>query len=341
MRQRVVGGFLALVAALPLAGCEMAPSAGTAPDPRAAVEGALDALAGQTAVAYRLPETTLNVTKSGLVRGSLPLKGQQVQAFQAGGDLYLLASPAYWQAQGMPADRAGEYGARWARSVLAFDPGLTLSPAAVAQTLRTVLPPDAQAARVLPENGTEVFDIAGLRVTAVQPYRVVSIEPTLLGAAVAQALGTTSMGVEELPPEQLAALRATLGKTVDGLGQPFVAGPVVATTVTGNTLRCSLTGDCSDTVQVENTLLGDAPKALARLVLRSSVTSSRLGERGCEQELITSLNGSAGMACSVTFALPNMTGTAKVSAVPSVTAEPVATIDPDGLKRQVAAALGG
>jgi hypothetical protein len=335
MRHRAVVGFLALVTALLLTGCELAPSSGNVSDPRAAVESALDALAGQAAIAYRLPGTTVNVTKNGLVQGSFPLKGQQVQAFQAGGDLYLLAPSAYWQAQGMPAERADQYGARWARSVLAFDPGLTFSPAAVAQTLRAVLPPAAQAGPVMPQDGTEVFDIAGLRITAVRPYRVVSIEPTLLGPAVAQALGADSIGVDALAPGQLADLRTTLGKTVDGLGQPFVAGPVVATTVTGNALRCTPAGACTDTVQVTNRLLGDAPKAVARVVLKSSVTSSRLGERRCEQELSTPLNGSAGMACSVTFELPKMTGTAKVSAVPSVTAEPVATVDPDGLKREV------
>jgi hypothetical protein len=337
----MVSGFLVVAALLAFAGCETAPPGATGPNPRIAVEGALTALSRQTAVAYDLGgDSVLNVTGNGLVQGTLPLNGQQVSALRAGGDLYLRAPAAHWAAQGMAAARAAEYGVRWARARLAFDPGWAFAPATVAQALRARLPDTAGYSRGTLADGLDVFELAGLRVTAIPPYRVVSFPPVLLGPAVAQALGDAAIGVRELGPDELGGLRTAFDGAVDSLGQPFVAGPVVATSVTDNTLRCAANGSCTDTVQVSTKLLGEAPRASARLVLKSSVTSSRLGGQDCGQEVVTPLNGAATMSCSVRFTLPRLAGTAKVSAIPTVTAEPVATVDAEGLKRAAAVELG-
>jgi hypothetical protein len=342
MPRWAVSALLALVVALVLGACEPDPTSGSGPDPRTAFDGALSALSGQRAVAYDLAEgATLNVTGKGLVLGTLPLRGQQVSAVRAGGDLYLRAPAAHWQAQGMAADRAAEYGARWARSMLAFDPGWTFAPAVVAAALRAALPSPPRSARVTLVGGLGVFDIGGLWITSAPPYRVVSFEPALLGPSVAQTFGDGRIGVLGLPPDEFGGLRAAFDDAVDSLGQPFVAGPVVATTVTDNTLRCTAAGSCTDTVQVSNKLLGDAPKASARMVLKSSVTSSRLGGQDCGQEVLTPLNGTTTMSCSVQFTLPKLTGTAKVAAVPTVTAEPIATVDPAGFKQSAATELAG
>lgn len=340
MPRWVVRGLLALVATLVLGACEPAPPNGSGPDPQTAFDRALTALAGQTAVAYELAEgATLNVTGKGLVQGTLPLRGQRVSALRAGGDLYLRAPAAHWQAQGMAADRAAAYGARWARSMLAFDPGWTFAPAIAAQALRAALPRPPRPAPMTRADGLGVFDMGGLRITSAPPYRVVSFESGLLGPSVAQTLGETRIGVHGLPPDAFGGLRAAFDDAVDSLGQPFVAGPVIATTVTDNNLRCTATGSCTDTMQVSNKLLGDAPKASARLVLESSVTSGRLGGQDCGQEMLTPLNGTTTMSCSVQFTLPKLTGTAKVAAVPTVTGEPVAIVDTEAFKQAAAAEL--
>ncbi|TVT17708.1 hypothetical protein FNH06_30455 [Amycolatopsis acidiphila] len=337
----MVRGCLVVVALLALTGCESTPPSATGPDSRVAVNGALTALSGQTAVAYDLAGgAVLNVTGKGLVQGVLSLRGQQVSALRADGDLYLRAPAEHWRAQGMAAARAAEYGTRWARSQLAFDPGWSFAPPIVAQALRAGLAGAARPSRITLADGLDVFDLAGLRITAVPPYRVVSFPPALLGPAVAQTLGDTTIGVRALQPDELGELRTAFDGAVDSLGQPFVAGPVVATAVSDNTLRCTATGSCTDTVQVSNKLLGDAPRASARLVLKSSVTSSRLGGQDCGQELVTPLNAATTMACSVRYTLPKLAGTAKVSAVPVVTAEPVATVDTEELKQSAATELG-
>lgn len=341
MPRWTVSGFLALVAVLVLSACEPSSPSGSGPDPRTAFDGALSALSGQTAVAYDLAAgATLKVTGKGLAQGTLPLGGQQVSALRAGEDLYLRAPAAYWQEQGMAADRAAEYGARWARSMLAFDPGWTFAPAIVAQMLRAALPNATGSSRMTLAGGLDVFDIGGLRITSLPPYRVVSFESALLGPGVARTLGDARIGVLGLRSEnQFGGLRAAFDDDVDSLGQPFVAGPVVATTVTDNTLRCTAAGSCTDTLQVSNKLLGDAPRASARLVLKSSVTSSSLGGQDCGQDVVTPLNGITTMSCSVQFTLPRLTGRAKVAAVPTVTAEPVAFVDTEGFKQAAAAEL--
>ncbi|WP_229880547.1 hypothetical protein AMYBAR_006506 [Amycolatopsis bartoniae] len=332
-------GLLALVAVLLLTACESAAPAG-GPDPRSAVEGALGALARETAVTYELGSgQAFTVTQKGLVTGTLPLHGQEVQALRAGGDLFVRAPAAHWQEQGMAADRAAEYGARWARAVLAFDPGWTFAPATVAQALRSAVSPVDRSLRATLADGLDVFDLSGLRVTAAPPYRVVSFASALLAPVVPQTVGRTDIGVRPVVADRLADLRSRFDETLDGLGQPFVAGPVVATTVTGHTLHCTGSGACTDTVHVDNDLLGDAPRASARVVLKTAVSSPRLGEQDCGQELVTPLNGTSTLSCSVKFALPKLTGTARVAATPNVSAEPVATVDPAALKNEVAAAL--
>jgi hypothetical protein len=342
MRRRGVRGFLTLLITLVLIGCT-AP-VDDEPDPSAVVVAAVDALAGQSALAYRISaDTILNVTRGGLVHGRLPLMGGQVQALRAGGDLYLLAPQAYWQARGMPATRAAEYGARWARvapETVSFDPGRLLTPAQVSGTLRLGLPNPVRPVRSHLADGTAVFDVGGLQVTALPPYRVVSLAPALLGPVVAESFGTGPVSVDGFTGASLTELRTAFGDAVAGLGQPFVAGPVIATTITGSSLNCGTSGSCTDRVRVGNQLLGQAPKAAARLVFNSSVTSD-LGSRTCGQEVVVPVNTSTELACSVEFELPRANGSTNVVAAPSITAEPVATVDADALHREVAAELGG
>ncbi|GAA4671285.1 hypothetical protein [Amycolatopsis dongchuanensis] len=340
MSRWTVTAFLALVAVLTLAACEASPS-GAGPDVRAAVDGALGALADETAVTYEPGgEAAFTVTGNGLVSGVLPIRGQQVRALRAGGDLYLRAPAAHWQAQGMAADRAVEYGTRWARSALGFDPGWTFAPPAVARALRAAVPDVVRPVRTTLADGLDVFDLSGLRVTAIPPYRVVSFASALLAPAVDQTFGPAQIGVRPVPGAGLGAVRREFDDAVDSLGQPFVAGPVVTTTVTGHTLDCGASGSCTDTVHVDTKLLGNAPKASARLVLRSRVSSPKLGEQDCGQELVAPLDTGTTLSCSVKFSLPRLGGSAKVAAAPMVTAEPVATVDPGELKREAAAALG-
>jgi hypothetical protein len=343
MSRHLVRGLLWFAVAALLAGCEVSSSGERGSDPMAAVESALASLAGQAAVVYRLAGgNTLNVTKNGLVQGTIPLDGGQARVLQVSGDLYLSASPAYWQARGMAASRAAEYGNRWARSALAFDLGRSLNPAALARELAAGLPSTLRAEPVPLPDGTTVFDVGGLRVTAGEPHRVVDIAPVLLGPAVAQLFGNLPLALDGLSTTQLGPVRAAFDDTVDGLGQPFVAGPVVAAVVTRNTLHCIQSGECTDVVRVANTLVGDAPEAAARVVLRTSMTSGPLGEQECGQALVVPLNGEVDMSCSVRFTLPKRArgGTATVVAVPSATAEPVAVFDPASLKQEVATELG-
>lgn len=341
MPRHVVGVFLVVAALLVLSGCRPSGPAGKGTDPHIAVEGALTSLERQTAVGYGFPAGgTFTVARSGLARGTLTLKDQQVPALRVGGNLYLRAPTGYWEAQGMPAERAAGYGSRWARSTLALDPGVVLAPDGLARALRAAIPAGAQAERLTLGDGTELFDVDGLQVTAAEPYRVTSFRPSLLGPAGPPVLGNTAVEVRAVGADGLAGLRTGLGGDVDGLGQPFVAGPVVATKVTQNSLRCTAGGACTDSVHVENELIGEGPQALARLVMKSSVTSSPLGTRECGQELVTPLNGSVTMSCAVKFDLPRANGAAKVSAVPTVTAEPVAVVDVASMKQEIATALG-
>ncbi|WP_235022290.1 hypothetical protein [Amycolatopsis alkalitolerans] len=336
-----MSGFLALVVVFALAACENPSSGGAAADPRTAFGSALTTLAEETAVIYHLAEgAAFTVTAKGLAHGTLPLRNQQVSALHAGGDLYLRAPSDYWRGQGMSEGRAAEYGMRWARSVLAFDPGWALVPATVAQALRAAVSPATPASRITLANGLDVFDAAGLRVSAEPPYRVISFAPTLLGPGVVQVFGDDEIGVRGLAPGELTGLRTAFDGAVDSLGRPFVAGPVVAAGVTDNSLNCTAAGACTDTVRVSNRLVGHAPEASARLVLRSSVSSNRLGAQECGQEVVAPLDEETTMACSVRFTLPRLSGTATVSAVPTVTAEPVAQTDPAAFKQDAATELG-
>jgi len=341
MPRRVVGSFLVVVASLLLSGCQtVTPEAG-GPDPQAAVEGALASLERQATVGYRFsPGTELNVSRAGLAQGALVLHDQQVDILRAGGSVYVRGPAEYWQAQGMAGDRAAQYGARWARSILAMDPGRALAPDTLARTLRAAIPPGTQAERLTLGDGTELFDIDGLQVTAGEPYRVTSFQPSLLGPLGTQVFGNSAVELRGLDADALAGFRAALHRDVDALGQPFVAGPAVAAKVTQNTMRCAANGSCTDSVQVTTQLLGDAPQALARLVLKSSITSNQLGSRDCGQELVVPLNEPATMSCSVKFTVPRTGGATKVAGTPTVTAEPVTVPDVPALRQEIASALG-
>ncbi|HVW39897.1 MAG TPA: hypothetical protein VHC18_00970 [Amycolatopsis sp.] len=298
-------------------------------------------LEGHAALSYRLPSgATFTAARGGLARGTLTLADEQVPALRVGGNLYLRASPRYWTAQGMSPERANEYGARWARSVLTLDPGMALAPDVLARALRSAIPPGTRAEPLTLGDGTQLYDIQGLQVTAEAPYRVTSFKPSLLGPAGPPVLGNTAVEVHAVGDDGRADLRTGLDDDVAGLGQPFVAGPAVATNVTENALRCTPTGMCTDSVQVGTELIGEAPQAHARLVLKSSVTSGQLGTRDCGQELVAPLNVAVSMSCGVKFILPKADGAAKVFAVPTVTAEPIAVVDLAAVKQEIATALG-
>ncbi|MDQ0379136.1 hypothetical protein [Amycolatopsis thermophila] len=314
-----------------LAGCE-APR--PAPDPRAVVDSALAALAAEPAVAYRLPDATLTVTRGGLVEGRIPLRGEHVKALRVGGALYVFASPAYWQAQGMSAARAARFGGQWTRADrgMPFDPGRALAPQVVAAALRAALPAGA-----LPVRAGDAVDLAGLRVSTTVPHRVLSFPPAFLGPVAAE-LGSPEVQLDD--DVHLDDLRTRLDEGVAGLGQPLIAGPAIAANVTGHDLRCTTGGACTDSVRVDNRLLGTAPGVLARVVFTSTVTSDALGARTCARELVLPLDTPADIACSVRFTLPRTDGATRIHAAPTVTAEPVAVVDPDALRRDVAAELG-
>ena len=332
------------------------------PDPRTAVEQALDALADQTAVAYQVsavpsgglppdprlgtgpqtPLARLTVTRNGLAQGVLPIRGEQVGIVRVGGSVFLRAHADYWREQGMPAERAGEYGARWVRvdgGVPLLDPRL-LDPAAVARTLRERLPAQARPVRATLPDGTAVFEVNGLRVTAVAPHRVADVAPELLGQPVEDSFGAGVISVDGLSGGGLADLRSSLDGAISGLGQPFVAGPVVAASVTANELSCDPDGLCTDTVQVRHQLVGGASDTGVRLVLTAAVNSADLGTRSCVQEVVVAVNEPAAIVCAVRFELPRKAGYTRVIAQPAVTAEPVAIVDIDRLRREVATELG-
>lgn len=341
MPRCVVGSFLVVVAALVLSACQMSEPAANGPDPQVAVEGALASLEREAMIGYRFPGgTALDVSSTGLAQGTLFPHDQQVHILRAGGSVYVRGPAEYWRSQGMSAERAGQYGARWARSILALDPGRALAPNSLARAFRSAIPPGTQAERLTLGDGTELFDVDGLQVTAAQPYRVTSFRPSLLGPLGQQVLGNSPVELQGLSADGLADFRTALRRDVDDLGQPFVAGPAVAASVTKNTMRCAASGSCTDTVEVTPQLLGDAPQALARLVLTSSVTSNQLGSRECGQELVVPLNEPVTMSCSVKFAVPRTGGATKVSGVPTVTAEPVAVLDLAGIKQEIASTLG-
>ncbi|GHF00840.1 hypothetical protein GCM10017786_37140 [Amycolatopsis deserti] len=323
---------LAVLVLVLLVSCE-APPRSAAPDPRSVVDSALSALAAAPAVAYRLSGATLTVTKGGLAEGELPLESEPVRALRVGGSLYVRASPAYWQRQGMSATRAARFGAQWTRADrgMPFDPGRLLAPQVVAAALRAALPRGA-----LPVQAGGAFDLAGLRVSTTPPYRVLGFPPTFLGPVAGQ-LGPHEIALGDV---RLPDLRDRLDEQLADLGQPLIAGPVVAAQVTDHDLRCAANGACTDTVRVDNRLLGAAPSAAARVNLTSTVTSDTLGARTCEREVVLPLDTAADVSCSVRFTLPRADGATRLQAAPSVTAEPVAVVDPGALKRDVAAELG-
>ncbi|OXM73245.1 MULTISPECIES: hypothetical protein [Amycolatopsis] len=323
---------LAVLVLVLLVSCE-APPRPAAPDPLSVVDSALSALAAEPAVAYRVGDTTLVVTKGGLAEGRFRLGDEPVQALRVGGSLYVRASPAHWQRQGMSAPRAERFGAQWTRADrgMPFDPGRLLPPQVVAAALRAALPRGVPPVRV-----GDVFDLAGLRVTATSPHRVLGFPPAFLGP-VAGELGPHEIALGDV---HLPGLRDRLDDEVAGLGQPLIAGPVVAARVTDHDLRCAANGACTDTVRVDNRLLGAAPSAAARINLTSTVTSDALGARTCAREVVLPLDTAADVSCSVKFTLPRTDGATRLQAAPSVTAEPVAVVDPDALKRDVAAELG-
>ncbi|NYI89439.1 hypothetical protein HNR02_002762 [Amycolatopsis endophytica] len=273
------------------------------------------------------------MTRGGLAEGHLPLRGEQVKALRVGGALYVSASSAYWRGQGMSAPRAAQFGGQWARADrgVPFDPGRDMAPQAVATALRAALPATAAPVKV-----GDAFDLAGLRVTTTAPYRVLSFPPRLLGPEAAE-LGPGEIGLDDV---HLAELRTRLDDGVDGLGQPLIAGPAVAANVTDHDLHCTSNGACTDTVRVANRLLGTAPSAAARVQLDSVVTSDALGARTCAHEAVLPLGTSADLSCSVRFTLPRADGATKLHAAPTVSAEPVAVVDPGALKQGVAAELG-
>ena len=323
---------LAVLVLTVLAACE-APQRPAPPDPRSVVDSALTALAAEPAVAYRMPGATLTVTRGGLAEGQLPLAGELVTALRVGGSLYVRASPAYWQRQGMSSPRAERFGVRWARADrgMPFDPGVLMTPRVLAAALRAAMPPGA-----LPARAGDVFDVAGVRVSTTSPYRVLSFPPAFVDPAAGQ-FGVSRIALDEV---RLSDLGARLDEGVAGLGQPLIAGPVVAAEVTDHNLRCSAGGACTDSVRVDTRLLGSASSAAAHVRLTSTVTSDALGARTCEQETVLPLNTSADVSCSVTFTLPHSDGATRVNAERSVTAEPVAVVDPEALRRAVADELG-
>jgi len=329
MRLRVLAVF---AAALVVAGCEVPPSS-TEPDPRVVVEHALSALATEPAISYRLPGATLSVTRGGLAEGRLPLHGEQVRALRVGGELYVRAAPAYWRRQGMSAERAARFGAQWARADrgVPLDPGRAMAPQAVAGALRAALPRDAH-----PVRAGDAFDLAGLRVSANAPYRVLSFPSALLGPA-AHELGSPAVHLGEV---RLDDLRTRIDHGVADLGQPLIAGPAIAANVTDHDLTCTTRGACTDSVRVGNRLLGTADRAAARVRLRTTVSAAALGARTCEREAVLPLNTQADLSCAVRFTLPRVNGATTVRAAPAVTAEPVAVVDPEVLRREVAAELG-
>lgn len=334
-------GLLAGVAVAALVACDPAAPNPHAADPRTAIDGALGALRAQTAVGYGFPGTgsRLTVTGRGLVQGVIPLQGKEIPAVGAGEDLYLRAPADHWLAEGMDPVRAAEYGSRWARTQLGFEPGSSLAPPALADALRKAVPADVAPQRKT-VRGIDVYDADGLQVTASPPFRVVAITPALLGPLAAKTLGDGQISVDPLGNGELGPLLAAYRKDVDSLGQPFVAGPVVAASVTDNSLRCDGSGGCTDTVHVDTRPLGSAPRASARLVLKSSVQSGQLGAQDCGQELVAPLTGTATMSCSVKFTLPRVDGSAEVTATPAVSGEPVADVDPVALDRAAADELG-
>ncbi|NIH87168.1 hypothetical protein [Amycolatopsis granulosa] len=323
---------LAVLLLAVLTACE-APQHPAAPDPRAVVESALGALAAEPAVAYGVAGTTLSVTRGGLAEGRFPLRDEPITALRVGGALYVRASARYWQGQGMSATRAELFGAQWTRADrgLPFDPGRVLAPPVLADAIRAALPADA-----LPVPAGDALDVAGVRISTTTPYRVLSFPAAFLGPAATQ-LGPRQITLGEV---RLADLRGRLDDGVAGLGRPLIAGPVVAAEVTEHTLRCTSRGACTDSVRVGNRLLGAAPGAAARVTFASAVTSDALGTRTCRREVVLPLDTSADVSCSVRFTLPRTDGATKLHAAPSVTAEPVAVVDPGALSRDVAAELG-
>ncbi|MEU0510460.1 hypothetical protein [Amycolatopsis sp. NPDC006125] len=323
---------LAVLVLVLLVACE-APQRPASPDPRSAVDEALTALAGEAAVAYRVPGATLTVTKGGLVEGQVPVQDDTVRALRVGGSLYVRASPAYWQRQGMSAPRAERFGSQWTRADrgVPFDPGRLMAPQVVAAALRAALP-----VGVLPVEVGGALDLGGLRVTATSPHRVLSFPPAFLGPIAGQ-FGPHEIALGDV---HLPGLRERLDEGVAELGQPLIAGPVVAARVTDHELRCTAGGACTDTVRVDNRLLGAAPGAAARVSLTSAVTSDALGTRTCAREVVLPLDTAADVSCSVKFTLPRADGATRLQAAPSVTAEPVALVDPGALNRDIAAELG-
>jgi hypothetical protein len=360
---RVPVAALVVVLVWLLAGCsDPVPGSGSVtPDDRAragrlaveqaAVDGAVQALSAQNAVAYRISAKdvtgnplglTLQVTRNGTVLGSFPAAGQEVKVLRVDGKPYLSAPASYWQSQRVEPGKAAEYATRWVRAdptLLPLDPGAVLTPSAAADALRASLATmdhGAEPVRKLLPDGTEVFDLnAGpgrLQVTTAQPYRVVSAEPTLFGGVVGQTFGVGgSVAPEGLAGPALDDFGGRARTEVAAIGQPLAVSPPVRTTVQNKRLNCENSGSCTETVRVGNTVGGDVAGKSVRIALRSMVTAQGLGEQHCDQEITAAPNSTSELSCTVRFALPRTAGSAQVVAVPSVSGDVLVPVDAPAL----------
>jgi hypothetical protein len=370
MRARMAIGVsvLTLVAVALLGGCQVAvtgAAGGVAADQqkadrraeeRAAVGGAVGSLQIQPVVIYHSTlggtDLGLRVTKGGTLEGLLPVGGQSVQVVGFEGQLYVAASADYWKAQGAP--KPDNFANRWTRvdpSDLPADPAAVLTPAGLGARLAKALATADQLAepvRAKLADSTEVYEVTTrdgvLKVTAAQPYRLVSFDPAML-APNGKSLGA-EMRVEQVSAETIRKFHDDFDTAVGALGTPADSVAQASVTITDNKLDCNGgNGSCTSSVSVDNSVVGGDPKtSTVHIAMTSVVSADGLGTQTCTGDVTTSPNASVTIPCSVKFAVPNRTAQYKVTSMPSATADVLASVDVNAVKQKIQqefSALGG
>jgi hypothetical protein len=360
---------LTLVTELLLGGCQRAVSgvggisaadqqkADRRAEQRAAVDAALTGLENQPVAVYHSTlngaDLVLHVTKSGTMLGSLPIDGQAVRVVYVDNQLYIAAPAEYWKARGATAgERYAKGWTRAAASDLPLNPDAVLTPAgagrALSQSLST-FDSLADPIRTKLADGTEVFEVGGdlgmLKVTTGEPHRLDSFAPALLNGTKGRALGT-ELRLDPVTADTVKKLHGDLDAAVGALGQSADSVAQASVTITDNKLECSGgSGSCTSTVSMENEVVGgDAKSSTVHIVMTSVISADNLGTQTCTGEVSAAPNTASTVPCTVRFKVPNRTAEYRVTSLPSVTGDVLATPDINAMTQKIQSefsALGG
>lgn len=295
------------VAAVALTGGEEAPKkepkATAAAPPPAWTVAAGQALTSGTGLRYdgtltingKPVQARLRVTPAGAASGTLTAGMLTAEVVAIGGDTYVRAGTAFWQAYASGVAHPEYYAGRWAKapaSLPGFDVPDVLGPKAIAKSLKKApaRPPTENV------NGVRAFRVkasgAEYVLTAEAPYRLLAVRPD------GQAAPRFTVAPVAAPAALFAELRprvARLGGATDP-GLRFTPGTLAFSNCDQNTSGC--------TVNMPATLTDPAkvPDG-ARAVLRAAISSKGRPLGTCTGSGPVPANRSLVLRCTVTSKL--------------------------------------